>query len=84
VRDIEAHLQEIYGVKVGRDLISRVTDGVIDDVRACLRRCGCLTLIARDWWLRLVVGKTCGLFGEEAVAVDYGGGEVDEFAVVDS
>src|SRR5450755_2893020 len=25
-RDIEAHLQEIYGVKVGRDLISRVTD----------------------------------------------------------
>jgi hypothetical protein len=24
VRDIEAHLHEIYGVKVGRDLISRV------------------------------------------------------------
>ena len=33
VRDIEAHLQEIYGVNVGRDLISRVTDAVIDDVR---------------------------------------------------
>ena len=32
-RDIEAHLQEIYGVKVGRDLISRVTDGVMEDVR---------------------------------------------------
>jgi putative transposase len=32
-RDIEAHLQEIYGVKVGRDLISRVTDAVMDDVR---------------------------------------------------
>jgi len=32
-RDIEAHLAEIYGVKVGRDLISRVTDAVIDDVR---------------------------------------------------
>ena len=32
-RDIEAHLQEIYGVKVGRDLISKVTDGVMDDVR---------------------------------------------------
>ena len=28
-----AHLAEIYGVKVGRDLISRVTDGVMDDVR---------------------------------------------------
>jgi transposase-like protein len=27
-RDIEAHLAEIYGVKVGRDLISRVTDAV--------------------------------------------------------
>jgi putative transposase len=33
-RDIEAHLAEIYGVKVGRDLISRVTDAVIDDARA--------------------------------------------------
>src|SRR5664279_2266093 len=32
-RDISAHLEEIYGVKVGRDLISRVTDGVMDDVR---------------------------------------------------
>ena len=28
-RDIEAHLAEIYGVKVGRDLISRVTDAVM-------------------------------------------------------
>jgi putative transposase len=33
-RDIEAHLADIYGVNVGRDLISRVTDGVMDDVRA--------------------------------------------------
>jgi putative transposase len=33
-RDIEAHLEEIYGVKVGRDLISRVTDAVMDDARA--------------------------------------------------
>src|SRR4051812_21558138 len=38
VRDIEAHLQEIYGVKVGRDLISRVTDAVLDDVRAWQQR----------------------------------------------
>jgi len=37
-RDIEAHLQEIYGVKVGRDLISRVTDGMIDDARAWAKR----------------------------------------------
>ena len=28
-----AHLAEIYGVKVGLDLISRVTDAVMDDVR---------------------------------------------------
>ncbi len=38
VRDIEAHLQEIYGVKVGRDLISRVTDAVMDDVREWAKR----------------------------------------------
>jgi transposase-like protein len=30
-RDIEAHLEEIYGVKVGRDLISKVTDAVMED-----------------------------------------------------
>ena len=37
-RDIEAHLAEIYGVNVGRDLISRVTDEVMDDVRAWQQR----------------------------------------------
>src|SRR6187200_1109939 len=37
-RDIEAHLAEIYGVKVGRDLISRVTDAVLDDVRGWQQR----------------------------------------------
>ena len=37
-RDIEAHLHEIYGVKVGRDLISRVTDAVMEDVRAWQQR----------------------------------------------
>jgi putative transposase len=38
VRDIRAHLQEIYGVDVGRDLISRVTDAVMDDVREWAKR----------------------------------------------
>jgi len=33
-RDISAHLEEIYGVSVGRDLISRVTDAVMEDARA--------------------------------------------------
>src|SRR5437588_8127939 len=33
VRDIRAHLREIYGVQVSLDLISRVTDAVMDDVR---------------------------------------------------
>jgi putative transposase len=37
-RDISAHLEEIYGVSVGRDLISRVTDGVMDDVRDWSKR----------------------------------------------
>ncbi len=37
-RDIEAHLCELYGVSVGRDLISRVTDAVMDDVKAWQQR----------------------------------------------
>jgi putative transposase len=31
-RDIRAHLQEIYGVEVSPDLISRVTDGVLEEL----------------------------------------------------
>src|SRR4051812_37383602 len=34
VRDISAHLGELYGVDVGRDTISRVTDAVLEDVEA--------------------------------------------------
>jgi len=34
VRDIEAHLQGLYGVEIGRDTISRVTDAVVEDVAA--------------------------------------------------
>jgi putative transposase len=37
-RDIEAHLRELYGVSVGRDLISRVTEAVMDDVREWQQR----------------------------------------------
>jgi putative transposase len=37
-RDIEAHLAELYGVSVGRDLISQVTDAVIEDVKAWQQR----------------------------------------------
>jgi putative transposase len=33
-RDIEAHLYEIYGVNVSPELISKVTDAVMDDARA--------------------------------------------------
>jgi putative transposase len=32
-REISTHLEEIYGVEVGRDTISRVTDAVLDDVK---------------------------------------------------
>ena len=38
IRDIQAHLGELYGVEVGRDLISRVTDAVLEDVRAWQQR----------------------------------------------
>jgi putative transposase len=34
VRDISAHLSELYGVEIGRDTISRVTDAVLEDVVA--------------------------------------------------
>jgi putative transposase len=38
VRDIQAHLGELYGVEVGRDLISRLTDAVVEEVRAWQQR----------------------------------------------
>ena len=34
VRDIATHLQRLYGVQVGRDTISRVTDAVLEDIAA--------------------------------------------------
>jgi putative transposase len=33
-RDISAHFAELYGVDVGRDTISRVTDAVLEDIAA--------------------------------------------------
>jgi putative transposase len=33
-RDIAGHLQRLYGVQVGRDTISRVTDAVLEDIAA--------------------------------------------------
>src|SRR3954451_10918569 len=34
VRDISAHLSELYGPEIGRDTISRITDAVLEDVAA--------------------------------------------------
>jgi putative transposase len=34
VRDIEGHLRDLYGVQVGRDTISSVTDALLEDVQA--------------------------------------------------
>jgi len=33
LREIRGHLSELYGVDVSPDLISRVTDAVLDEVR---------------------------------------------------
>jgi transposase-like protein len=33
VREIQGHLEELYGLAVSADLISRVTDAVIEEVR---------------------------------------------------
>ena len=38
VRDVQAHLREIYGVEVSTGLISQVTDAVMDDARAWQQR----------------------------------------------
>lgn len=38
VRDIQGHLKDLYGVEVSPDLISRVTDAVLADVRAWQNR----------------------------------------------
>src|SRR5947207_9000168 len=32
-REISKHLEELYGVEVGRETISRVTDAILDDVK---------------------------------------------------
>lgn len=34
VREIQGHLQDLYGTEVSHDLISTVTDGVLDEVKA--------------------------------------------------
>lgn len=34
VRDISAHLSELYGTQIGRDTISTITDAVLEDVTA--------------------------------------------------
>src|SRR5436190_15893776 len=34
VRDISAHLSELYGTEIGRDSVSRITDAVLEDVQA--------------------------------------------------
>lgn len=33
VRDIEAFLEELYGTNISRDLISKITDGVLEEVK---------------------------------------------------
>jgi hypothetical protein len=38
VRDIQAHLEDLYGLRVSPDLISRVTDAVLDEVREWQQR----------------------------------------------
>ena len=34
VRDISAHLSELYGTDIGRDTVSRITDAVLEDIAA--------------------------------------------------
>jgi transposase-like protein len=36
--DVRAHLQEIYGSSLSKDTISRITDGIVDDMKAWQNR----------------------------------------------
>ena len=38
VRDIQGHLEEIYGIEVSPDLISTVTNGIIEEVKTWQNR----------------------------------------------
>ena len=38
VRDIQSYLEELYGTDISRDLISRITDAVLEDVNAWRNR----------------------------------------------
>jgi hypothetical protein len=56
VREIQGHLSELYGIDVSLDLISRVTDAVLEEVREW-------QILPRDWlawpwlvWLAEVAG----------------------------
>jgi putative transposase len=37
-REIQGHLQDLYGVEISPDLVSRVTDAVLDEIRAWQNR----------------------------------------------
>ena len=54
VRDIRAHLEDVYGLQVSPDLISRVTDAVLDEVREWQSR-------ALEGMYPIVILTPCGL-----------------------
>ena len=49
-RDIRAHLEEVYGLRVSADLISRVTDAVLEEVS--------------DWQNRALEGRVASITGQ--------------------
>ena len=49
-RDIRAHLEEVYGLRVSADLISRVTDAVLEEVS--------------DWQNRDLEGRVASITGQ--------------------
>jgi hypothetical protein len=57
-RDIQSHLEEIYGVEVSPSLISEVTDAVMEEVRAWQSRLG------RTRGMRTRHSRPSGLAGE--------------------
>ena len=52
-RDTRAHLQEIYGVEVSAELISKVTDAIVPELRAWQQRpLDAVSRIRSSIWMR--------------------------------
>jgi putative transposase len=48
MRDIQAHLRELYGIEISPELVSAVTDAMLDEVAAWCQRSA--------YWSQFMIG----------------------------